>query len=1379
MSTSLQDNDEEDIFNESCVELNNSVDRKRVLDNDNYNFNNKRIKIKSSDDAVDKDEESIEINKLVPYNKLLEKTINNINFTLSGNKDIKGRLIIGKIILENFKSYLGKKVLGNFDSNFTSVIGNNGSGKSNIIDGFLFAFDYSPKKIRMKKYCELIHNSNRGNPDFARVSIYFQRILKNEIGTNQILHEFDVTRYVYRNNRTKYELCGKTCTRDDIKCYLREQGLGLDHDRFLILQGEIENISLLKPKAEKEDEDGMLEFLDDIIGTSIYKNSINEINSAIVSLQRELEFKKAKSKDAERYKMVLSENIENMIKSIRIKNAIVDQEYKICCVEEKYLKNILNILKNNLEEDIRRQETILDEEKKVEEEINIFEVNREEMIKELNIARNKLREIERNIAMLHEIDVKNTMKINEINKEIILREQKNNTFVIELEKLDKEPVELMKKLNDTKEQYNRKEIVLEILFQEKNLAENEFLLKRKDFEVELDEKEERLQDEKSELKKLSDYRDRLIISMEQLMSEKKLAEENIDNIKKEMNHKEEIHMQNLSSFNELNEKIGEINISINKYLTMSEEYNNKILSLEKEIEGYQFKLSELKDKYEIMTEEGFVSSNKIHNFLLNLNCNGFRGRLGDLASIDKKYDIALSTLGGRALNNYVVNTVDDAQYLISKLREKKIGKASFMTISQINKNDNMNIKRNYPCGALRAFDLLYIPEDDIKKCFYHVFQESLTVEIIDDIEPLKNALKGNFQRIVTLDGAIAEGSGKISGGGKPFQGAIGIKTYISNMASEEQRKECKEDIKNYEEKIKRLQNEIKKLYDENIILKDKIKLKNVCIQEYDMKMTSLQSSIKSYSKLREILEEKLENSIKKLNNIKIDENAIEIYEEKIKEHTIVIDEQKKDVDDAQKEYDNINDKIIKLRSDIMTSIENKYDSTLSEIKCLEKSIDNLSKLIGISQKKHKKSVEEMNQNEKKLKNLIDTLTYLNISKEENESKRKEWEDEVMILNQRIQNLQISSLNNEYYNELIRKRIGIKEHLRLINIKIENIKKKVFEKEVRYEKLKSFIDNAKYNFFVKINMLPKDIRKFSKDECYFNERVYKAEMEFIEFLRKGNIPEENIENVGFCSVKVKDFNEIEDIGSDELEQMKLHFQNLKHIEKVPIKCEDIFEFIECLNNLEKRLKIYTLYSNTYDNLKKKCCELTFKRLQEFNKGFDIISKSIKQVYQQITFGGDAEMEPCDKFDPYNYGILYTVRPPGKSWKKMTNLSGGEKTLASLAFVFGLHVFNPTPLYIMDEIDAALDFRNVGIIAEYINERTKDAQFIVISLRQEMYEKSSKVLGIWKLYDTTSCFIQDVAAVQRCLDNYTSFDEMDSLPDLVNSYKNLKNLVLSKK
>jgi structural maintenance of chromosome 4 len=116
----------------------------------------------------------------------------------------------------------------------------------------------------------------------------------------------------------------------------------------------------------------------------------------------------------------------------------------------------------------------------------------------------------------------------------------------------------------------------------------------------------------------------------------------------------------------------------------------------------------------------------------------------------------------------------------------------------------------------------------------------------------------------------------------------------------------------------------------------------------------------------------------------------------------------------------------------------------------------------------------------------------------------------------------------------------------------------------------------------------------------------------------------------------------------------------------------------------------------DSAKKRCDELRRLRLEGFMEGFSTISLRLKEMYQMITMGGNAELELVDSLDPFSEGILFSVMPPKKSWKNIGNLSGGEKTLSSLALVFALHHYKPTPLYVMDEIDAALDFRNVSAV-----------------------------------------------------------------------------------
>ncbi|GKT16696.1 hypothetical protein ADUPG1_010970 [Aduncisulcus paluster] len=143
----------------------------------------------------------------------------------------------------------------------------------------------------------------------------------------------------------------------------------------------------------------------------------------------------------------------------------------------------------------------------------------------------------------------------------------------------------------------------------------------------------------------------------------------------------------------------------------------------------------------------------------------------------------------------------------------------------------------------------------------------------------------------------------------------------------------------------------------------------------------------------------------------------------------------------------------------------------------------------------------------------------------------------------------------------------------------------------------------------------------------------------------------------------------------------------------------------------------------------------KRHDEFMCGFVSVCEKLRLLYETLAVGGSASLELVSSSDPFAGGIKFSVMPPRKRWKNISDLSGGEKTLASLALVFALHHFKPTPIYVLDEIDAALDFRNVAIVANYVKEQALGCQFIVISLRNNMFELADCLVGIYKTFNNS--------------------------------------------
>lgn len=200
-----------------------------------------------------------------------------------GSDGAKQRLMISRMELENFKSYAGTQSIGPFHKSFSSIVGPNGSGKSNVIDALLFVFGKKAKQLRLNNISELIHKSSR-YPDFeqARVSIYFQLIIDTaesedsfEVVPNS---QFTITRIVQTNNTSKYMVDDKKSSYTEVGQLLRSYGVDLDNNRFLILQGEVEQISMMKPKALTPHEEGLLGYLEDIIGSNQYIEQIDEVD---------------------------------------------------------------------------------------------------------------------------------------------------------------------------------------------------------------------------------------------------------------------------------------------------------------------------------------------------------------------------------------------------------------------------------------------------------------------------------------------------------------------------------------------------------------------------------------------------------------------------------------------------------------------------------------------------------------------------------------------------------------------------------------------------------------------------------------------------------------------------------------------------------------------------------------------------------------------------------------------------------------------------------------------------------------------------------------------------------------------------------------------
>ncbi len=133
-------------------------------------------------------------------------------------------------------------------------------------------------------------------------------------------------------------------------------------------------------------------------------------------------------------------------------------------------------------------------------------------------------------------------------------------------------------------------------------------------------------------------------------------------------------------------------------------------------------------------------------------------------------------------------------------------------------------------------------------------------------------------------------------------------------------------------------------------------------------------------------------------------------------------------------------------------------------------------------------------------------------------------------------------------------------------------------------------------------------------------------------------------------------------------------------------------------------------------------------QTFLDAFDIVDKEVRDAFSKMT-GGNAWLEIENEDDIFSSGLNYIIQFPNKPKRESTSISGGEKSLAAIVFVLALQRLNPSPFYLFDEVDAALDAPNAEKLSNIIKDRSEGSQFLMVSLKDSVVEKAKLIYGVF--------------------------------------------------
>jgi chromosome segregation protein len=134
-----------------------------------------------------------------------------------------------------------------------------------------------------------------------------------------------------------------------------------------------------------------------------------------------------------------------------------------------------------------------------------------------------------------------------------------------------------------------------------------------------------------------------------------------------------------------------------------------------------------------------------------------------------------------------------------------------------------------------------------------------------------------------------------------------------------------------------------------------------------------------------------------------------------------------------------------------------------------------------------------------------------------------------------------------------------------------------------------------------------------------------------------------------------------------------------------------------------------------------------KYEAFSTAFHAIDTNFREIFARLTSGsGHLILE--NEEDPFAGGMTFAVQPRDKKVHLLSSLSGGEKSLTTLAFIFSIQRYIPAPFYAFDEVDMSLDGSNAERIAQMITELSPQSQFVIVSLRKPMIEAAQRIMGV---------------------------------------------------